>query len=114
MILEPKKDPTKQAHNAGFIITNGDVEEIIKEFLDEWRSPLAELLPEGQNEEEPPLHQVNGEEKEGADNQDDQSQEHNEDDDDMGNSDHHASDLPPSQEHAQTQTHSQQEEGQSS
>ena len=69
MVLEPKKDTAKQAHNAGFIITNANVKEIIKEWMDEWRGPLAEPLPEGQNEEEPLVHWVDGQENEGGDDQ---------------------------------------------
>ena len=55
MVLEPKKDPTKQAHNARFKITNADVDEIVQEWPDECRDPLVEPLPKGQNEEDPPV-----------------------------------------------------------
>ena len=49
MILEPKNDLTNQVHHVGFVITDDDVEAIFKEWLEEWRSPLVELLPEDQN-----------------------------------------------------------------
>ena len=32
MILEPNKDPTKQAHNAGFMITDNNFNDIVKEW----------------------------------------------------------------------------------
>ena len=87
-------------HHVDFMVTDEDVDAIIHLWLEEWRGPLAEPLPEGQNAEEPPLYQVNGEEHEGENNQDDLSQEHNEDDDNIDDSDHHASEWPPSQERA--------------
>ena len=49
------------------------VDAIVNIWLEEWRIPLAELLPKEQNMKEPSLHQVNGEEHEGDDNQDDPS-----------------------------------------
>ena len=48
-ILEPKNDPTKQAHQVGFMITTDDVDAIFQEWHDEWRNPLAEPMPEGEN-----------------------------------------------------------------
>ena len=62
MILEPKKDPTKQVHNAWFMITNADVDVIIKEWLDEWHGPLAEPLPAEQHQEDPSVNQGNSQE----------------------------------------------------
>ena len=100
--LLPTKDPLNQVHHADFMITDEDVDTIIHLWPEEWSGPLADPLPEGKNAEEPPLHQVNGEEHEGDDNQDDPSLERNEDDDNIDDSGHHASKRPPSQEHAQT------------
>ena len=65
------KDPLKQVHHEDFMVTDEDVDAIINLWLEEWRGPLAEQLPEWHNVEEPPLHQVNGEEHEGDNNQDD-------------------------------------------
>ena len=79
------------------MITDDDIDAIMNIWWEEWRGPLAEPLPKGQNVEEPLLHQVNGEEHEGDNNQDDPSQEHNEDDDNIDDSDHHAFERPPSQ-----------------
>ena len=62
-----------------------------------------EYIPKLQiHQQEPPLHQVNGKEHEGDDNQYDPSQEHNEEDDNINDLDHHASENPPSQEHEKT------------
>ena len=55
------------------MVTNKDVDAIINLWLEEWNNPLEEPLPEGQNEQEPSLHQFNGKEHEGDDNQDDPS-----------------------------------------
>ena len=67
MVLEPKKDPSKQVHNVDFMITNVDVAAIIQEWLDEWHDPLAEPLPEDENEEDPPVDQGNGQGNKGND-----------------------------------------------
>ena len=53
-----------------------------------------EPLPDKQNVEEPPIHQVNGEEKEGNDNQADPSQKNMDEDDDTEDSEHHPSTQP--------------------
>ena len=60
MILEPKKDLVKQAHNVGFMITNTDVDDIVKEFPEEWHNPLAKPLPEHLNKEDPPMDHNDG------------------------------------------------------
>ena len=52
MILKPKNNPAKQAHNAGLMITDTDVNEIVKEWPKEWRVPLAEPLPKHLNKED--------------------------------------------------------------
>ena len=101
----PTKDPLKKVHHAYFMVIDEYVDAIINLWLEEWCGPLVESLLEGHNADEPSLHQVNGEENEGNENQDDPSQEHNEDDDNIYESYHHASECPPSQEHAQTQMH---------
>ena len=49
------------------MVTNDGVDAIVNIWLDKWRGPLAELLPEEQNAEEPPIHQVNAKEHEGND-----------------------------------------------
>ena len=73
MILEPKNDPTKQAHQARFMITDVDVDAIVQEWPDEWRDPLAKLLPEEQNQEYPPVNQDNGQGNDGGNGKDNQS-----------------------------------------
>ena len=78
MILEPKKDPAKQVHNAGFMITNNDVDAIIPEWPNEWHSPLVEFLPKEQNQEDPPVEQGNGQGNREGDDQDNQLQEEEE------------------------------------
>ena len=105
MILELKKDLEKKVHHAGFMVTDEDVDALINLWLEKWCSPLVEPLPEGNNAEEPPLHQVNDEENEGDENKDYMSQERNEDDDNIDKSEHHVSNHPPIQDHAQKQTH---------
>ena len=112
MVLEPKKDPTKQAHNAGFIIMDSNVEKNIKEWPDEWCVPLEEPLPEGKNEEDPPVHHVYGEENEVGDDQENQSQDRDEEDDNAGGggSDHNDSKHTPSQKNIPTQ-HQKQQKG---
>ena len=69
------------------MVTDDDVDAIVNLWSEKWHGPLAELLPEEQNAEEPPIHQVNDEENEGNDTQDNPSQDHIEDDDDMDDSD---------------------------
>ena len=97
MILEPKNDPAKQAHNALFMITNIDVEAIVWEWLDE-------PLPEREHQEDPPVNQGNGQENgqgnDGGNGQDNQSQEEEEEDNDGGDGgfDHSDSEHTPSQE----------------
>ena len=71
----PIKGPPQKIHQARFIVTDDDVDAIVKLWPEEWRGPLAKPLPEEQNVEEPPIHQVHGEEKEGDDTQGDPSQE---------------------------------------
>ena len=56
---------------------------------EERHDPLTKPLPKEQNAEEPPIHQVNGEEHEGDNTQEDLSQENMEDDDDMEDSNQH-------------------------
>ena len=56
----------------GFMVTDEDMDTIVNLWSKEWHDLLVEPLPEGHNVEEPLLHQVNGEEHEGNDNQDDQ------------------------------------------
>ena len=63
----PIKGPPRQIHQAKFVVTDDDVDAIVKLWPEEWRGPLAEPLLEEQNVEEPPIHQVNGEEQEGDD-----------------------------------------------
>ena len=67
MILEPKKGSSRQVHHAGFMLMDEDVDAIINLWLEEWRSPLVEPLPEGPDEEDPLLHQVRDEGNEGGD-----------------------------------------------
>ena len=57
MILELKKDPTKQVHEEGLIITDEDVDDIVKEWPKEQYGPLVETLPVEQNQEDPPANQ---------------------------------------------------------
>ena len=66
--LFPTKDPLQQVYHASFMVKNDNVDAIINLWLEEWCGPLAEPLPEEKNAQEPPLHQVNGEELEGDDN----------------------------------------------
>ena len=61
--LLPVKGPPQQIHQARFVVINDDVDAIVKLWPEEWCSPLVEPLPEDQNVEEPPIHQVQGEEK---------------------------------------------------
>ena len=110
--LLPTKDPLRQIHQAIFIVTNDDVDAIVNLWPEEWRDPLAEPLPEEQNVEEPPIHQVNDEDHEGNDAQEDPSQENMEDDDDMEDSDQHPLEQPLGGD--QTQNCVQPEEGHSS
>ena len=72
---------------------------IVKLWPEEWRGPLAEPLPEEQNVEEPPIHQVNGEDQEGDNSQAEPSQENMEDDDDMEDSDQHPLEQLPGGDH---------------
>ena len=104
MILELKNDPTKQAHQTGFMITDDDVDTIVMEWPDEWCSPLVEPLPKEQNQEDPStnqggnasaggdarISQGNGQGNNGGNGQDNQSQE--EKDDNNGNNGSHRSD----------------------
>ena len=60
------------------MVTDDDVDAIVNIWPEEWSSPLAKPLFEEQNveekkAEEPPIHQVNGEEHEGNNSQDDLS-----------------------------------------
>ena len=61
-------------HHAGIMVTVEDVDAIINLWPEEWHGPLVETLPKGQDEEDPPLHQVHGEGNERADGQDNRSQ----------------------------------------
>ena len=85
----PVKGPPQQIHQAKFIVTDDDVDILVKLWPEEWHGPLVEPLPEEQNVEEPPIHQVQGEEQEGDDTQGDPSQENLEDDDDTEDSYYH-------------------------
>ena len=67
------KDLLQHIHQVSFMVTDDDVDAIVNLWLEEWRDPLAEPLPEEKNAEEPLLHQVNGEEHEGDNTHDDQS-----------------------------------------
>ena len=60
IMLETKKDLAKQVHHAGVMVMDEDVDTIIQEWLDEWCGPLAEPLPKGKNEEDPPVYQAHG------------------------------------------------------
>ena len=60
--LFPVKGIPQHIHRARFVVTNDDVDAIVKLWLEEWCGPLVEPLPEEQNVEEPPIHQVQGEE----------------------------------------------------
>ena len=84
--LLPTKAPHCQIHHARFMVIDDDVDAIFKLCPKEWRSPLVEPIPEDQNAEEPPIHQVNCEDHEDDDAQADTSQENMEDDDDMEDS----------------------------
>ena len=110
--LLPTKAPHRQIHQARFNVTDDDVDAIVKLWPEEWHGPLAKLLHEDLNAEEPPIHQVNGEYQEGDDAQADPSQENKEDDDDMEDLDPHPSVQPHAED--QMQTRVQTEEGQSS
>ena len=57
MILEPKNDPSKQAHQAGFMVIDMDVDAIVQEWPEEWQGPLVEPMVEGKNQEDPPANQ---------------------------------------------------------
>ena len=57
MILELNKDPAKQAYQAGFIITDEDVDSIVTKYPEEWHDPLEESLPEEKNQEYTPTNQ---------------------------------------------------------
>ena len=93
--LLPTKAPHRQIHQARFIVTDDDLDAIVKLWPEEWCGPLIEPLPEDQNAEEPPIHQVNCEDNEGDHAQADTSQENMEDDDDMEDSNRHPSFQPP-------------------
>ena len=43
------------------MVTDDDVDAIINLWPEEWHNPLVEPLPQEQNAEELPIHQVNGE-----------------------------------------------------
>ena len=98
--LLPTKAPHWHTHQARFIVTDDDVDAIVKIWPEEWRGPLTEPLLEDLNAEEPPIHQVNGEYQEGDDSQVDPSKENMEDDDVMEDLDMHPSAHP----HAEDQT----------
>ena len=70
------------------MITDIDVDDIVKEWLEEWRGSLQEPLPEHQNEEDPPVDHNeghdNGQGKKGGDYQGNQLQEEEETTDDAG------------------------------
>ena len=89
--LLPIKGPPRKIHQSRFILTNNDVDTILKLWIEEWHALIEEPLPEEKNVEEPPIHQVHGEEQEGDDTQGDPSQENLEDDDDIEDSYHHPS-----------------------
>ena len=72
--LLPVKGPPRHIHQARFVVTDEDVDTIIKLWMEEWHGPFVEPLPTYQNVEEPPIHQVHSEEKEGDDTQGDPSQ----------------------------------------
>ena len=55
------------------MVTNNNVDAIVNLWPEEWCGPLTEPLTEEQNAQEPPIHQVNGEEHEGDDYQEDLS-----------------------------------------
>ena len=88
MILELKKDSSRQVQHVGFMLKDEDVDAIINLWLEEWSGPLAKSLPEGSDEEEPPLHQVHDECNEGGDGYDNQVKDEEEQDD----NDRHSSD----------------------
>ena len=69
------------------MVIDDDVDAIVNLWPKKWRIPLADLLPEEHNVEEPAIHQVSAEEHEGNDTQDNPLQDHIEDDDDMDESD---------------------------
>ena len=43
--LLPLKGPPRHIHQARFVVTDDDVDAIIKLWLEEWRDPLAEPIP---------------------------------------------------------------------
>ena len=57
MILEPRNDPARKAHNTWFMIIDAEVDTIVVEWPEEWHYPLAELLPEDKIQEDPPANQ---------------------------------------------------------
>ena len=65
------KGPPRKIHQARFILTDNDVNTIFKIWLEEWHALHEEPLHEEKNVEEPPIHQVHGEEKEGDNTQGD-------------------------------------------
>ena len=112
MILETKRDSTKQVHHVGFMVMDEDVDAIINLWLEEWHEPLVEPLPEREDEEDPPVHQVHGEGNEGGNGQGNQSEnEEEQDDDDRHSSDQSDSQHTPSPEHVYTQTQTRKHEG---
>ena len=44
--LFPVKGPPRQIHQAVFVVIEDDVYAIVKLWLEEWRGPLIEPLPE--------------------------------------------------------------------
>ena len=67
IILDPTRDVDKQVHDDGFMVTDEDVDAIIHLWPEEWRDPLGEPLPKGQEEEDPIVQQVHVEGNEGGD-----------------------------------------------
>ena len=59
--LLPIKGPSRKIHQAIFVVTNYGVDTIVKLWLKEWHVPLPEPIPEENNVEEPPIHQVHDE-----------------------------------------------------
>ena len=100
--LLPIKGPPRKIHQARFIVIDDDVDAIFKLCPEEWSDPLVEPLPEDKNVEEPPIHQVHGEEQEGDDTQEEPSQDNLEYDDDTKESSHHPSTKPHAEEGTQT------------
>ena len=83
------------------MVKDDDVDAIVNLWLKEWCGPLEDPLSKGKNPNEPPIHQVIGEEHEGDDAQDDPLQEKMEDDDDMDDSEQHPLEGPPSRDPVQ-------------